>query len=279
MPEVDGGVVTPAANAAPIPAATEGIQPQASDPAAQGQAANEGNQHEDPEKRQSRYRRRLDRERERRIQAETRLQMLTEQRSQAAPQQAAPQGDEEPKREQFESYEDYVEARAAYKAEKRALEAVDKRLQAEAQRRQNESAQQTAREQQAQWNKSLEAARKKYDDFDDVTDNEDIIVTPKMGEAIKDSPIGPDLVYHLGKNPDEAHRIAALPAREQYAEMVLLERTVRDAKPAPKKASNAPEPINPVGGNAGIQDETPSPKDSLDVWMKKRNKQVHGPRK
>lgn len=278
MPEALAGAPAPAA--APIPAATDGIQPQTSEPAGEGQPANEGTQHEDSEKRQSRYRRRLDRERERRIQAETRLQMLTEQqRSQAAPQQAAPKGDEEPKREQFESYEDYVEARATYRAEKKASEIVDRRFNEAAQRRQQEAAQQTARERQASWNKGLESARKKYDDFDDVTDNDEIVIQPKMGEAISDSPIGPELVYFLGKNPDEAERIAVLPAREQYAEMVLLERRVRDMKPA-AKVSQAPEPINPVGGKAGVQDDTPNAsKDDLAAWMRKRNKQVHGPRK
>lgn len=281
MPEALAGVVTPVT---PAPAA-EGIQPQTSEPAEQGQPANNEAEHQDEEqKRQSRYRRRLDRERERRIAAETELRLLREQ-SQRQPQQhtqeraaPAPQGDEEPKRESFEDYDQYSRAVARWEARQAAREEREAASKAEAERRHREAAARTVREQQERWEKGVKDARAEFADFEDVVDNDEIFIPEQMGRAIAESAIGPKLAYYLGKNPDEAKRIADLPAREQYAEMVLLERKVRDWKPT-RKASNAPEPINPLGGNAGIPNDKPSVNDDLKTWMQKRNREVHGTRK
>jgi hypothetical protein len=55
-----------------------------------------------------------------------------------------------------------------------------------------------------------------------------------------------DIVYHLAKNPEEAKRIAALPAYAQAKEIGKLEDRLSAKKPI--KVSNAPEPIKPVDG-------------------------------
>jgi len=45
-----------------------------------------------------------------------------------------------------------------------------------------------------------EAARDKYDDFEQVAYNPNLPITDAMAMAIQASDIGPDVIYHLGLN-------------------------------------------------------------------------------
>jgi hypothetical protein len=90
-------------------------------------------------------------------------------------------------------------------------------------------------------------ARDKFADYDVVARNPNVPITPAMAEIIRDSDVGPDLAYHLGKNPTEAARIAALPSTRQAVELGKLEARVTAPKPLPKQP---PAPVNPVSGIA-----------------------------
>lgn len=90
-------------------------------------------------------------------------------------------------------------------------------------------------------------ARDKYGDYDVVVGNPHLPITPSMADVIKDSDVGPDLAYHLGKNPREAARIAELPAHRQAAELGRLEARLSAPKPQPR---TPPAPVQPVNGIA-----------------------------
>lgn len=76
------------------------------------------------------------------------------------------------------------------------------------------------------------------------------------------------VIYSLGKNPEEALRILALPPLQQGRE---LERMANKAgQPAPKAVSKAPAPITPVDGSTTVEKD-PS-KMSMDDWAKWRAK-------
>lgn len=90
-------------------------------------------------------------------------------------------------------------------------------------------------------------ARERFADYDAVTRNPNVPITPAMAEIIRDSDVGPDLAYHLGKNPTEAARIAALPLNRQAVELGRLEARVTAPKPLPKQP---PAPVQPVSGIA-----------------------------
>lgn len=96
-------------------------------------------------------------------------------------------------------------------------------------------------------------ARERYTDYDTVTRNQSVPITKPMAEVIMDLDAGPEIAYHLGKNPQEAARIAALPERHQALELGRLEAKITAPKSVPKPP---PAPVNPVGGNAsgGIGD-------------------------
>jgi hypothetical protein len=90
-----------------------------------------------------------------------------------------------------------------------------------------------------------EDARGKYDDFEQVAYNPNLPVTDYMAQAIQASDIGPDVIYHLGSNPKEAHRIANLPPILQAKEIGKIEAKLA-ADPPAKRTSTAPAPLAPV---------------------------------
>lgn len=203
------------------------------------------------EKHRSRAYRRLDRWRQRAIEAEARLKAFQEVRGESTQSQPAQeQAGDEPKREQFGSYEEFIEARAAWRAEKAADEKVRKLLD---ERSKNDEQQRSKGEQEKltrQWNAQVEKARDELEDFDEVCAESEAVVTPKMSEAILESDKGALIAYYLAKNPGEAERISKLAPSKQVAAIVGLEDKV--AKPA-KQPSKAPEPIKPVGQKAEVE--------------------------
>jgi hypothetical protein len=137
-----------------------------------------------------------------------------------------------PRSDQFDNYDDFMEAIADWKAETKV--------------RQIQTVQQAQSRKQAisSWH---EKAAAKYDDWREVfTDAVDISQT--MGEVMLDSDHGVDLGYHLAKNPGEARRIFNLPAHRQAYEMGKLEAKLINQPPPQKNKTNAPAPTSPVGG-------------------------------
>lgn len=76
------------------------------------------------------------------------------------------------------------------------------------------------------------------------------------------------VIYQLGKNPEEAARILALPPVQQGRELERL--ALKSAQPAAKAVSNAPNPITPVDSTVS-SDKSPA-KMSTEEWMAWRNK-------
>ena len=77
-----------------------------------------------------------------------------------------------------------------------------------------------------------------------------------------------DVIYHLGKNLDEASRIMALannPVRMGMEISKLASKVVKPA-PAPRPVSAAPAPITPVSPNGGVPDK-PTDQMTMDEWM------------
>ncbi len=153
----------------------------------------------------------------------------------------------EPSRDQYETYEEYLEARAAYRAEK----AVETRMQAIERQRQEQAEQARLAETQRAWSSRLAKAAESIPDFADVVGNAtEVEMTPVMKQVIVESDVGPNIAYFLAQNPAEAARIAALSPARQAAEIGKLE----DRVTKPAKASSAPEPIRPVGGRSQVSD-------------------------
>lgn len=98
-----------------------------------------------------------------------------------------------------------------------------------------------------------ENAREKYADYDQVTRNRDLSITPTMAEVIQASDIGPEVAYHLGQNPKEAERISRLPPLLQAKEIGRIEDKLSSAPPVVKKTTSAPDPIRPIAASRTTQ--------------------------
>lgn len=187
------------------------------------------------QRKQSKARRRLDRARDRAVAAETEVKML---REQLANKQAAPK-DEEPKRDAFESYEEYLDARTDYRATKAAskvVEAAPKPAPANA----PDPAAQKWVEREAAYQK----ANPNYEDDTAHFVEEDLqSLSASSRRLILESDQGPALIHYLGKNSDVFDRIATLPAARQLAELGKLEDKV---SAPPRKVTAAPAPASHV---------------------------------
>lgn len=141
----------------------------------------------------------------------------------------------------------------------------------ERQRIRSELQQQSAAEQfNAACNRTFEAGTKKFTDFTDARDalvDLDIGSKPAFLEAITDLPNGADVFYQLGKNPEEAERILALPPIKMAIEITRLGE--KAAKPAPKKTSSAPPPVRPGAGVVETGTRLDDPNTSMDDFAKK----------
>lgn len=142
-------------------------------------------------------------------------------------------GDGRPTRAGFENDDDYVEAMADWKI---------------AQREQAFRQQQQRAQLQALTSKTnnIYAKASEIEGFDREAFDE-LPLTRPIAEAIIDSDVADKLMHYLSNNPDEVARIVQLPPARQAAAIGKLE----DKVSAAPKVSKAPEPIKPIGANAG----------------------------
>lgn len=170
-----------------------------------------------------------------------------QQAAQPEPEALPPGFPTKPTIDQFDDYDQYVEALGEWSAEK----TIAKREYA-ASRKQHEQAQQTVRE---TYSKRVEAAKVKYADWDEVVALSDVAVTNTTLDAILESEQGPDISYFLLTNPAEAARLRGLSQIQQIKEIAKLETKFAGATAPVKRVTQAPAPINAIGGSdKGILD-------------------------
>ena len=97
------------------------------------------------------------------------------------------------------------------------------------------------------FNAKVDAVRDRMPDFDQVFHSR-LPITATMAELISDSERGPEIGYYLGKNEEEAGKIARLPPHLQGAAIARIEAKVSLAKP--RIVSATPAPVPTLGGAA-----------------------------
>jgi hypothetical protein len=179
-------------------------------------------------------------ERQAREALEARLAVLERQ---PAPQ--APKVDEEPQPSQFNDAFEYAKALAEYTADKRIGEM----------RKQDAEAKEAQERQKVieTWASKVQAAKASMPDFDDIVASSDVVVNDDIRDAILESDVGPQILYHLAENDDVAKRIAGLTPKQALREIGKLEARfeVKETPPESKPVvrSKAPAPINPLRGS------------------------------
>lgn len=170
--------------------------------------------------------------------------------------------DKAPERDDYTDYESYLEAKAIHVASRAANEA---RIEAEHSSRTKRESE----ERRKVFEDFREKTQEKYPDLEDrMEEISEIVMPPGMGQAIAESPLGPDILDYFTKNPKECERISALSPYSALRELGRLE-TKLESKPEPKKqASKAPVPLKP-GGGVSPPDETQSDSDTTEEWIRK----------
>ena len=110
----------------------------------------------------------------------------------------------------------------------------------------------------------MEEFRDRAPDYDQIVGNPNLTITPLMADAIKESDNGASVAYYLGKNPDEAARIARMSPVQQAAAIGRLEAKV--TTPA-KRSTQAPPPVKTVSGGTGTAAFDPD-KSSMEDFYK-----------
>ena len=189
--------------------------------------------------------------------------------SRGTTQQAQPQAGE-PKREGFESYEDFVTARAEYRAEQKVTAALEKftATQQETQTRTARETDQAAAERQFQERRA--ELEKKVPDYREVIED----WQPKLPDAVIDMivrhPEGPNLSYHFAKSPELEAKIRNAPS---YMQGIMLGEILATLKGSVKETS-APAPGKPVGGKVAPSSDGhySGPPDGYFAWANKHLK-------
>jgi len=189
------------------------------------------------------------REREQRESLENRLRELE---GKAAPAPVEIQENVKPQPHQFNDAFEYAEALAEWSTE----QALINRDKQEAERKAQEERNKVIDD----WNKRLTEAKAELPDFDDMVASSDVKVNDTIRDAILESDVGPQILYHLAENPEIAEKLnsaSAISALRQIgrleAQFERKEAPVAETKPSVAR-SKAPAPINPIKGSSGVVD-------------------------
>jgi hypothetical protein len=111
--------------------------------------------------------------------------------------------------------------------------------------------------------KHLDSTADKYDDFDEVVRGETVNITPHMRDAAlmlpkKGAGSAGEVLYKLGKNPEELIRISKLPPIDQASELVKLSHALVSGG---EQKGSSPRPLgqikaNPVTNSQGVTEKT-----------------------
>jgi len=176
---------------------------------------------------------------------------------------SAAQGKTEPPNiEDYDTMNDYLDARDNYRDTQREAKAKPE-------------ARETANTGYDPRDELFDNGQERYDDFEEVVGG-DVSISPQMAAAIfeiDDPDLQVDVAYYFGNNHKEASKIARLSERRQIAEVAKIEVKLSNKTPAKKTASKAFKPINPVGGAKTSSSEI-QPVEEFESFMKKRNKQL-----
>jgi hypothetical protein len=158
--------------------------------------------------------------------------------------------DSEPDPSKYKDYDTYTKEMIDWRV-RQATQKINAKTEAD---RLAAQKQQLAAAKAEHWDARVSEAKTELADFDAVAMNKDLPVTPTMAEAIKESDLGAKVLYHLGKNPAEAERIAKLSPLAQVRELGKIEAKLDASGAAAEKepqtqkqvVSRAPAPHKPV---------------------------------
>ncbi len=128
---------------------------------------------------------------------------------------------------------------------------------------QQKVAQREAEQIKARAEQTAQVGSERYADFNEVViegaEEGEWPLTQPMLEAALESEKGADILYYLASNPDEAAQVASMNVRQLDRWMGRME--AQFDRPAPRKVSKAPPPVNSARGSGGRFSADPATSD------------------
>jgi hypothetical protein len=192
---------------------------------------------------------------------------------------AAPTSNEEPKTDDFKTYEEYLKAFARWE--------VKQELKAEREAAQKASDEAQASEIWEAHNDRVIAAKAKYEDYDDVVN----VPTPWTLEnptpqerasaeafriAVLEDDNSAEILYHYGSHPEEFEKLGELTPAQVVKAIARLSDKIVPAKEEKaeekheKPKSKAPTPIRPVSGGSSKSSVPLSETETMAEYKKRR---------
>jgi len=183
-----------------------------------------------------------------------------------------------PARESFDDPQAYDEALIEWSSRRAAAAtaAETKKAAEEAAAAGAEEARKVAEQAQVEvmrttWETNRAKALEQLPDYAEVAENPAVQISMAMASVITTRPDGPQIAYHLGKNPELAAKIAALTPPQAVFELGLIAAELKLSK-APQ-LSNAPEPVRPLGSRAAAVSKGPE-EESMEEYAARRTAQL-----
>lgn len=150
----------------------------------------------------------------------------------------------EPKEEDYGTHKEYVIALADWRYDQRKAKDAEDSAKAEKQTAEQKT--------EASFVERREAFKKAHPDYNDVMEACEAPLSKFVQKLLVESENGPELSYHLAKKPELLERMSKMSDAAAAREFGKFEASLSSqAKDAPKaKTTNAPAPINPVGGGS-----------------------------
>lgn len=191
----------------------------------------------------------------------------------------APAANAKPLKENFQNYDEYVEALTDWKADTRvkaALEDVNAKIE---NRESQQSAAQIQQNRAKNWQERSAATREILTDFDEVLSAaEGAVIDKHVAELLEDSPHGPALAYKLAKDPallEKLNKLSVSAAAKEFGKMEAVfdgvPTTNAPAAAPASTASKAPKP--PTARTGGGSSQKSMETASMDEYIQIRRQQ------
>lgn len=181
-------------------------------------------------------------------------------------QKPAVQEDGEPKREAFDDYESYLDARATYRAEQQAKRIVEDFAKQQKAQMEAQGREQRLREEINAYRVRQQEIAKSIPDYREVLDEAKVELPPQVLQMLTRLEDGPLLIYHLAKSPELQAQFSTQ-APEMHG--VLLGQLSATLKASAKTVSSAPAPGKPSGTKPGASSEPPTDPEKYMEWASK----------
>lgn len=158
-----------------------------------------------------------------------------------------PTDESEPDPADFDNYSEYLDALAKFNDNEGKQDNTKKAPESEQKEQADPEFTEALEEVQAAFADSAS----KYADFNEVVTAPDVPITPEMVKALAETEDPAGLAYYLGKNKEEAARIAGLKPLAIAREFGLIESKL--SRQPRKSVTQAPDPITPVTGSDGSE--------------------------